>query len=302
MNFYRNQIQVGLLVTGSLLVLTILLLSIGQIQFFNPTKNYFIYFNFANGLEVNAPVHYAGVRVGRVEAIDIINPDEDNYEGRRIRVTIRVYDGVKVDRGARVNISTLGLMGEKYVELYPAPSSEEGFLEDQGTLVGEDPIQLKDLMDTGLRISSKLEETVSSINQLIGDERLQTNIKLMVSEAKDVIVSLKRAMSNVDSLLEGNKDHIQKIIVNLDQSTSHLQSFLANTEGLVVENRDDIRVLVGNLKETSASAKVFAAKIEKSPSSLVWKSREEKLREQEERKAAAAADKEKRRKDRLERR
>jgi phospholipid/cholesterol/gamma-HCH transport system substrate-binding protein len=76
-------------------------------------------FDNIGSLKVRAPVSMAGVRLGRVEAIDF---DEETFQAV---VTLRIdaaYDQIPADTFA--NIYTAGLLGEQYVALDPGGSPD----------------------------------------------------------------------------------------------------------------------------------------------------------------------------------
>lgn len=76
-------------------------------------------FDNIGSLKVRAPVSMAGVRLGRVEAIEF---DQENYQAVvRMRIEDR-YDQLPADTFA--NIYTAGLLGEQYIGLDPGASPQ----------------------------------------------------------------------------------------------------------------------------------------------------------------------------------
>lgn len=80
-------------------------------------------FNNVGGLKVRAPVTLAGVRIGRVEAIQF---DRQTYEAVVVMRIDPHIDTIPVDTIA--GIYTSGLLGEQYIGLEPGASGE--FLRD----------------------------------------------------------------------------------------------------------------------------------------------------------------------------
>ena len=82
-------------------------------------------FHFTAGVKKHAPVRLSGVDVGEVRAINLLYGDETLIE-----VVMRLNEGVKLRTDATAYVTTLGLMGEKYIELKPgtsaAPWAQEG--------------------------------------------------------------------------------------------------------------------------------------------------------------------------------
>ena len=79
---------------------------------------YVVYADFptVGGLKDGATVEIAGVEVGRVKNISLVN--------YRARVTMVVNDGVELQEDTIASVKTKGLIGEKYVRLSPGASDE----------------------------------------------------------------------------------------------------------------------------------------------------------------------------------
>lgn len=117
---------VGLFVAMGLIALFFLAMQVSNLSELRiDDKSYRIIARFENAgsLRVKAPVSMAGVRIGRVSAIQF---DKDTYEAV---VEMRIdpaYDTLPIDTTA--NVLTAGLLGEQYVGL--SPGGAEEYLKD----------------------------------------------------------------------------------------------------------------------------------------------------------------------------
>ena len=87
-------------------------------------QGYSLYANFdeAAGLRPRAPIRIAGVQVGEVESVTLT----DLYQAR---VTLRMHStNVKLARDTSAHIFTEGLLGVKYIALFPGYDAD--YLED----------------------------------------------------------------------------------------------------------------------------------------------------------------------------
>ncbi len=87
-------------------------------------QGYSLYANFdeAAGLRARAPIRIAGVQVGEVEAVNLT----DLYQAR---VKLRMHSAdIKLSRDTSAHIFTEGLLGVRYIALFPG--YEEEYLED----------------------------------------------------------------------------------------------------------------------------------------------------------------------------
>ncbi|MGZ8190484.1 MAG: outer membrane lipid asymmetry maintenance protein MlaD [Methylococcaceae bacterium] len=122
---------VGLFVASGIAGLFFLALQVSNLSSFTFTKQdiYRITARFENsgGLKVKSPVSAAGVKIGRVSAI---NFDPKTYESVVVMDIDSQYNKIPDDTTA--SIFTAGLLGEQYVSLEPGGSEE--FLKNDGKI------------------------------------------------------------------------------------------------------------------------------------------------------------------------
>jgi phospholipid/cholesterol/gamma-HCH transport system substrate-binding protein len=130
MNRLRTlEILVGAFMAAGFLALFFLAMKVSNLSADVGGEGYRLQAHFENvgSLKVRAPVTIAGVRVGRVEAIDF---DQKRFEAL---VTLRIdprYRQIPEDTIA--SIFTAGLLGEQYISL--SPGGSEVNLADGGML------------------------------------------------------------------------------------------------------------------------------------------------------------------------
>lgn len=123
------EIWVGVFVAAGLAALFMLAMQVSNLTVVGDDKGYTITARFENisGLKVRSPVTMAGVRIGRVTAIDF---DPQTFQAV---VSMRIgasYNQLPVDTSAAV--LTSGLVGEKYVGL--EPGGDMDVLKDGGEI------------------------------------------------------------------------------------------------------------------------------------------------------------------------
>ena len=77
-------------------------------------------FKDASGLHVGNMVQVGGIRVGRVQDVELKNSNT-------VLVTFDVDNGVEFGRESRASVEVLSLLGEKYLDLQPAGSGHQRF-------------------------------------------------------------------------------------------------------------------------------------------------------------------------------
>jgi phospholipid/cholesterol/gamma-HCH transport system substrate-binding protein len=105
-----TQFIVGLFALLGIAALAYLSIRLGRVDLF-PKPGYTIYANFDNiaGLKTGDLVEIAGVQVGKVSTITLI----DN----RARVALRINDGFEIDTDAIAAVKTSGIIGDKYISV-----------------------------------------------------------------------------------------------------------------------------------------------------------------------------------------
>jgi len=188
----NNETKTGILVLMCLGILGALLVKVGN--FTLTKKGYTVRseFGFIAGVRKHAPVRLAGVDVGEVRNIRLVYGDRT-----RIELDLWFEEGVKVRKDAKATVTTLGLMGEKYIELQPG-SSAVAYAAEGDTILGEDPVRLEELIEIGKRVAG-------DISKMAGD--------------------ISRVATHVDETIVENKPRIKNIFVNLDETSVNFKDF-----------------------------------------------------------------------------
>lgn len=108
MNHSRTDILVGVFVLAGLFCLGYLAVRLGKLELFG-AQGYVVVADFVSvaGLKLGDPVEIAGVRIGKVEGIGLVDD--------RARLTLRVSDQVKLQDDVIASVRARGLIGDKFV-------------------------------------------------------------------------------------------------------------------------------------------------------------------------------------------
>lgn len=114
---FTAEAKVGILVVGSAIILLWMTVVVGKFDL-GRKEGYRLVavFDSVAGLEAKAAVRMAGVRIGAVESV--------NLRDGKAKLTLRIEPGVNVPRGSTAAVKTMGLLGDKYIDL--VPPQEEG--------------------------------------------------------------------------------------------------------------------------------------------------------------------------------
>lgn len=160
----RVELFVGAFIIIGLIILTAFVFFIRDFQIIKPGYKFDIAFGFANGLKVGAPTRFSGVDIGEVKNIKIFSDSKSGTTS--VRVLVWVSKDVQIPSDSKVWINTLGLLGEKYVEIMPGKDYGQ-IVRENDTLYGQDPIPLEEITKEMKKIALKTDETVTGLNELL---------------------------------------------------------------------------------------------------------------------------------------
>lgn len=194
------EVRIGLFVFIGIILLTVITFSIGDF-FFKPGYNINVIMGFANGVEESAPVRLAGIEVGDVRKTSVF---KDETGTTKVKLKLWLTGDAKVEKDAKVCINTLGLIGEKYVEIIPGTPGAP-VLKDEDTIAGHDSVSVEQMTKKGYEIALKLEKVVDSLDyvlnqvktgkgtvgRLVFDDKLYNDIDEMVNDIDEMVKDIK---------------------------------------------------------------------------------------------------------------
>jgi len=184
----KLELKVGIFVFVGLVILAIFILSIGGFKTWSSGYRININFNFVNGVKAGAPVRFAGVDVGEVKKVVLSFIPQENRSNVRLEIWLRNTIKIPVDSSVWVN--TLGLLGEKYVEIMPG-KDYANFLKANGSLAGVDPLPIHQIFNRAENILHNLDDGIAkirnkegSLGKLIYDDDIYNQLDALVRDVR----------------------------------------------------------------------------------------------------------------------
>lgn len=250
-----NNVKLGVFVLAGLSFLILLLYMIGKNRsFFGSHFTLKARFENVQGLKAGNNVRYAGIEVGTVDAIQILNDTSVEVSmiiDERVRNTIR--------KNAMTTIGTDGLVGNKVVNIsaskQPAPEVQNGDI-----LQAKKPVDTEEMLRTlygtnndVAMIAEKLKTTISNIN----------NSKALwdMLNSKGMAANLKASAENIRAATERAKDMMQDINIlttGLKNGKGSLGQLLTDT-GFI----NNLNSAVNSIKTVGATADSLSMQINK---------------------------------------
>ena len=226
-----------------------------------------VQFGYVGGLGKGAPVMVSGLRVGEVRQLDIV------IEGVKpiVQVHARIQPQVRISRKSEASIRTLGMIGEKYVEITPA--HDEDYLKAGQTLVGVDPLPLERLLASSETIVKNLDGILASVNKMVSDKSVQENVRNVLKNADLSLASLNNLLDRVTKLAVSLEETNTEAHGLLTAAAPRVEGVLGKTEkfldggtAFVAHLDEHVGTLAGEfsgtgeeLKKTSAEVRTFVS-------------------------------------------
>jgi phospholipid/cholesterol/gamma-HCH transport system substrate-binding protein len=189
------ELKVGMFILLGIVILVFIIFSVGDINLSKVGYHILITFDFASGLGPSAPVRLAGVGVGRIDGIRVVYNEKDKKTYAEVRAWIQ--EGTRVEKDSVVTINTLGLLGEKYLEILPG-TPDSPLLKAGDTIAGKDPVMMEKVTENLVKISDgvadvvdKLRKGEGTIGRLLSKSAVYDDLEATMSNFKDFSANLK---------------------------------------------------------------------------------------------------------------
>jgi phospholipid/cholesterol/gamma-HCH transport system substrate-binding protein len=251
MNKLSAEAKVGLLVLGSSVILLWMTMMVGKFDFGKP-KGYTVTstFDTVSGLDLKAAVRMAGVQIGTVEAVEL--------DGSKAKVVMRINPDVRIPKGAEAAVKTMGLLGDKYVDLIPpqpqaipgqAGPESSGFYKEGDRLERTVPSSDADQLITKLSaIADDIKKVTNSMSNVFGSQRGERSME-------DILHDLRETTANIKEFSYALNSDGSELIIRLNE-------LARNLNGVVNDNKDNLKTTMENVKEASKNAELALASIE----------------------------------------
>src|SRR5215207_1647794 len=217
-----SQIRVGVFVLIAIAVLVFLVLNAsGDINPFSSKLHLRARFVDANGLREGSEVRLAGVRVGKVEQIILMEPSpvagaprveavmtiDSTIDGRpaneRIRSDSEAQQGSPSLLGNEmlINITPGTAVGQPVQDNAILPSSSSNTVNDFATSGTDLAQRLSKLSDQISGIVQEVKEGEGTVGKLFADEALYNNLNATIREAEDVMKQVRSGQGSAGRFL-----------------------------------------------------------------------------------------------------
>lgn len=195
--------RVGILVLGALGVFAYMGLQIGAFRFDRSNYNgYVVRFRDISGLSRKAEVKIAGVKVGWVESIKLIEDSTIEVEAK-----VMVAKEFVLYADAYAIVRQEGLLGPKYLEIIPGDPHLS--LLSAGSALGKPsvaPVSVDEVMHQFKRIASNVETVTESFKDVLGGEHGKQELRILFDNLNETTTKLASFAQVLEASVSRNEN------------------------------------------------------------------------------------------------
>lgn len=209
------------------------------------TQTIDVIFPSVAGLDEKSPVRVAGVRVGKVKEIRL--------EGANAIATLEIDSTIELREGAKAYVANLGLLGEKYIELYPGAPGTPMLASKTKPIMGATLPTIDDVTAQVSQIAEDVKAVSASMRNALGGPEGEQRLQEIVENVRDITERMKIILAsnegNVNATAENLRAITDDLRVEIPRIADSLDRFANSISDTVAENRQDVRTIVQNSKE-----------------------------------------------------
>jgi phospholipid/cholesterol/gamma-HCH transport system substrate-binding protein len=227
--------KVGLLVSGSALLVVAFAWLLGVKNPFERSVSFFVTYHFAGGIEVGSPVRVSGIKVGKVESIEFFAPVDSSMVAvkepgsatetvrsnavvpLKLKISVRkdAAKGIRKDSQFYVNIA--GIIGERYIEITPGSQDAET-IQNGVVLAGVDPPRIDQLISQSFDLAGKIKDLI---------EKNKGDITRSIELLYKLSANVNQTLTHIEQSKLFKTD-LQQLVVNLIQITKDTRTITDN--------------------------------------------------------------------------
>ena len=210
-----QKVKTGIFVTIGIGILLATVFIIGnQKNLFDNTFTVKANFKNVSGLQIGNLVRFAGINVGTVGDISIVNDST-------VQVTLQLQQSVKkfIKQDASANIGSDGLMGDKIIQV-SAGTTGTPEVKENSLISGKNPLSMDEVMVKLNNIATNAESMThslagivgkvnngeGSLGRLINNDKLARNLEGTLSSTTETVKSIKKGAEGFSDNMDAVKN------------------------------------------------------------------------------------------------
>ena len=202
----RNPVKIGIVSIAVLLMLMVMAFKADSLPLIGGGTTYYANFSEAGGLKTGDEVRVAGVRVGKVNSIEL--------DGNQVKVGFKIREKVNFGENSGAGVRVKTLLGDMFLELQPAG---EGQLKAGATI----PVDRTESPYDVVEAFEGLADTSANIDK----DQLAAALTTLADLTRSTPEEFQAALTGVSDLsrnLAAKDERIESLLTQLDRVTKVL--------------------------------------------------------------------------------
>jgi phospholipid/cholesterol/gamma-HCH transport system substrate-binding protein len=246
-----TEIRVGVAVVVAILILILGVMWIEKVSFSSKFVSYTAYFDDVGGLGSGDPLTVSGVRSGEVGSV-VLEPG-------LVKIELLISESVTLFDDCRVQIMTIGLMGEKYVGIYPGATGN--VLPPGSVIQGEYRAGMAEAVAGFGDMIEELNETMRMFRALVE----------MEGEGASVVETIRKVdelAGEILVILRENRADIRSAAQNIEDLSGNVNDLVGSNKEALARGIDDFAAAAARFDSLTVSLKSITEKIENGEGTL----------------------------------
>ena len=239
---FSKDAKIGLVVIGAIVILIWGVNFLKGFNIFSSEQVFYARYERVDGLKKSSSVTLKGYKIGQIKSIKFSSASADH-----LLVEFSISDQFKLPANSIARIESADIMGTKEIKLIPGKGKT--MLQTGDTLKGSIEGDLKEQVSLQmLPLKNKAEKLMSGVDsvltviQYIFNKNTRDNLTRSFGSIEHTFKKLENASGTLDTIITGQKSHLENIFSNVDSITENLK-----------DNNKNVTTILSNFSSISDS-------------------------------------------------
>lgn len=259
------EIRVGLFVLISLVVVAGLIIRFGKYtRGFEGAYGITVVFPNVGGIVRDAKVLYAGIPVGRVRDIRLVETDR-----LQVHVLLEIREDVVIRRDAQFVINQSGLLGDRYVDIVPGTTSAER-VQPGDVVTGHSSVDLTeairhvvDVLKAAAGTIERVDKAIKRIDETVLSPTTLGHVSGALANIDTATTNAVLMIGDLRGLVQDNREVIQATLAGFQASATNLSAATLRLDEVLQANQDEVATVMSNLVTSTQRIEGLLAKFER---------------------------------------
>jgi len=247
---WNNEAKIGIVVFAAIVVFIGGVIFLRGIDLRSKKYSLNVFYPNVNGLRVGDKVTVAGLAIGSVESMSLVDG--------KVQVNLSLQTKVQLPRDSKAVLKSETIMGGKFVEITPGMSKT--YLRDGDSLMGVYEADLSELTATLSPISANILGILSRVDSTF-DEPTRKRIQ-------EIVLNLGQATAHLEQVVKVGGSRLDLAIADYASVARTLSKFANTLDTIASGQRHNIDSTVMDLKSVASNLNRVSSELTRSGGSL----------------------------------